>query len=107
LLTLFYGLQLVASRFAQHIEVFHMSQSSNGINHTPLIVLTLAMALGPLTALSVGSRYADEETLARAQAGAENIERRAMQAAMNLQIEENDRAEAYVGATPMTNDRDS
>jgi uncharacterized surface protein with fasciclin (FAS1) repeats len=30
------------------------------------------MALGPLTALSFGSKYADEETIARAQAGAKN-----------------------------------
>ncbi|ESQ15454.1 MAG: hypothetical protein N838_29275 [Thiohalocapsa sp. PB-PSB1] len=45
-----------------------MSTEQKRINHGPLIVLSLAMALGPLTALSVGSRYADEETLARANA---------------------------------------
>jgi hypothetical protein len=59
-----------------------MSQATYRTNHTPLIVLGLAMTLGPLTALSVGSRVADEETFARAQAGAENIERRAIQAAI-------------------------
>lgn len=47
-----------------------MSQSTNQINRTPLVILGLAMALGPLTALSLGSRFADEETFARAQAGA-------------------------------------
>lgn len=37
--------------------------------HRIATVIALAMALGPLTALSFGSRYADEETLKRAHAG--------------------------------------
>jgi hypothetical protein len=37
------------------------------------------MALGPLTALSMGSRYADEATVARAQAGATAMQQRAAQ----------------------------
>lgn len=37
-----------------------------------VVILGLAMALGPLTALSLGSKYAGEETRARAQAGLEN-----------------------------------
>lgn len=37
-----------------------------------VVILGLSMALGPLTALSFGSKYADEETLARAQAGLQN-----------------------------------
>jgi hypothetical protein len=45
-----------------------MSTEQKRTNHGPLIILSLTMALGPLTALSVGSRYADEETLARANA---------------------------------------
>ena len=49
-----------------------MSESSKNVNYTPAVILGLAMALGPLTALSIGSRVADEETLARAQAGAAN-----------------------------------
>lgn len=36
------------------------------------IALGLAIALGPLTALSFGSKYADEETLERARAGLVN-----------------------------------
>lgn len=49
-----------------------MTDSANRINYTPAVVLGLAMALGPLTALSLGTRYADEETWARANAGLEN-----------------------------------
>ena len=37
-----------------------------------VVILGLSMALGPLTALSLGSKYADEETFARAQAGLKN-----------------------------------
>ncbi len=43
-------------------------------NYVPLVVLGLGMALGPLTALSLGSRYAGEETLARANIAAENAQ---------------------------------
>ena len=46
-----------------------MSSSAPRTNYTPVVVLGLAMALGPLAALSIGSRFADEETLARANAG--------------------------------------
>jgi len=49
-----------------------MTESTNRINHTPVVVIGLAMALGPLAALSLGTRYADEETWARANAGLEN-----------------------------------
>lgn len=38
------------------------------------VILGLSMALGPLTALSLGSKYASEETLARAQAGSQNAQ---------------------------------
>jgi uncharacterized surface protein with fasciclin (FAS1) repeats len=38
------------------------------------IAVLVAMGLGPLAALSIGERVADEETLARAQAGARNFE---------------------------------
>jgi uncharacterized surface protein with fasciclin (FAS1) repeats len=38
------------------------------------VILGLTMALGPLTALSLGSKYAGEETRERAQAGVKNIE---------------------------------
>jgi hypothetical protein len=31
-----------------------MSDSNTKINHTPLIIIGLAMALGPLTSLSLG-----------------------------------------------------
>ena len=41
-----------------------------------LVLFGLAMALGPLAALSLGSRYAGPETIARAQAGAANAEPR-------------------------------
>lgn len=51
-----------------------MSDSSKRINYGPAVILGLAMALGPLTALSLGSRYAGEETWARANAGLENYE---------------------------------
>jgi uncharacterized surface protein with fasciclin (FAS1) repeats len=49
-----------------------MSESTKSVNYTPAVVLGLAMALGPLTALSLGSRYAGPETIARANVGAEN-----------------------------------
>lgn len=45
-----------------------MNNEQQRINYGPLIVLSLTMALGPLAALSIGSRYADEETFARANA---------------------------------------
>ncbi len=51
-----------------------MSESTKSPNYAPLAIFGLAMALGPLTALSLGSRYADEETLARANVAAENAE---------------------------------
>jgi uncharacterized surface protein with fasciclin (FAS1) repeats len=51
-----------------------MSESTNNVNYTPAIVLGLAMALGPLTALSIGSKVADPETIERAQAGAKNMQ---------------------------------
>jgi hypothetical protein len=52
-----------------NLEEFPMSKAqTKTVDHTPLAVLTLAMALGPLTALSVGSRYADDATMARANA---------------------------------------
>jgi uncharacterized surface protein with fasciclin (FAS1) repeats len=41
-------------------------------SHRLTVILGLSMALGPLTALSFGSKYADEETIARAQAGLKN-----------------------------------
>jgi uncharacterized surface protein with fasciclin (FAS1) repeats len=47
-------------------------------NYGPLIFFGLAMALGPLTALSLGSRYASEETFERANAALENAEPREM-----------------------------
>lgn len=47
------------------------NQSAPGMN--PLtVVLGLAITLGPLTALSFGSKYADEETIERARAGLAN-----------------------------------
>ena len=49
-----------------------MSDSTKRINYVPVAILGLAMGLGPLTALSLGTRYADEETWARANAGLEN-----------------------------------
>jgi len=75
-----------------------MSQATHQINHTPLIVLGLAMALGPLTALSLGSRYADEETFARAQAGAENIKRQEGQAAVASPAQREDATQPYADA---------
>jgi hypothetical protein len=85
-----------------------MSQPSTQINHTPLVILGLAMALGPLTALSLGSRYADEETFARAQAGAENIKRIEMQAAMaNAPVQPVEATQALANAMPVANDGDS
>jgi uncharacterized surface protein with fasciclin (FAS1) repeats len=38
------------------------------------IALALVLALGPLTALTLGSKYADEETIARAEAGDRNYD---------------------------------
>jgi uncharacterized surface protein with fasciclin (FAS1) repeats len=38
------------------------------------IIFALVIGLGPLTALTFGSKYADEETLARAEAGDRNYE---------------------------------
>lgn len=90
-----------------------MSQSTAQINHTPLVILGLAMALGPLTALSVGSRYADEETLARAQAGAENIRRMELQAAMvnpaqaPVQAPAEEAEQAYASAVSANNESGS
>ncbi len=85
-----------------------MSQSTNQINHTPLVILGLAMALGPLTALSLGSRFADEETLARAQAGAESIKRLEMQAGMaNAPVQPVEGTQAYADAMTAANDGDS
>jgi uncharacterized surface protein with fasciclin (FAS1) repeats len=49
-----------------------MTDSAKSINYGPAVVLGLAMALGPLTALSLGTRYAGEETWERANAGLEN-----------------------------------
>ncbi|MGB5735991.1 MAG: fasciclin domain-containing protein [Thiohalocapsa sp.] len=49
-----------------------MSDSTKQFNYGPVAILGLAMALGPLTALSLGTRYAGEETWERANAGLEN-----------------------------------
>ena len=49
-----------------------MTDSSKRMNYGPLVALGLVMALGPLTALSLGTRYADDETWERAQAGLKN-----------------------------------
>mgnify|MGYP006271615067 CR=1 FL=1 len=84
-----------------------MSQATHQTNHMPLIVLGLAMALGPLTALSLGSRYADEETFARAQAGAENIKRREMQAATAGPAQREEPAQAYADAMSTVSDGES
>jgi uncharacterized surface protein with fasciclin (FAS1) repeats len=51
-----------------------MNDATKHFNYGPLVFFGLVMALGPLTALSLGSRYADEETLARANAGLESYE---------------------------------
>lgn len=84
-----------------------MSRTTHHTNHTPLIVLGLAMALGPLTALSLGSRYADEETIARAQAGAENIKRRELQAAIASPSQREETVEAYADAMATVRDGES
>ncbi len=85
-----------------------MSQSTNQINHTPLVILGLAMALGPLTALSLGSRFADEETFARAQAGAENIKRLELQAEMaSAPAQPVEDTPALADAMTVANDGDS
>jgi hypothetical protein len=84
-----------------------MPHNTNRTNHTPLVVLTLAMALGPLTALSVGSRYADEETLTRAQAGAETIKRLEIQAAIANPAQREEPAQAYADAMAPVSDSDS
>ena len=49
-----------------------MTDSSKRMNYGPLVALGLVMALGPLTALSLGTRFADDETWERAQAGLKN-----------------------------------
>jgi uncharacterized surface protein with fasciclin (FAS1) repeats len=49
-----------------------MSSSSNTGMNPLTVVLGLAITLGPLTALSFGSKYADEETFERARAGLVN-----------------------------------
>jgi hypothetical protein len=84
-----------------------MSRITHPTNHTPLIVLGLAMALGPLTALSLGSRYADDETIARAQAGAENIKRRELQAAIASPSQREEAAQAYADAMTTVRDGES
>jgi hypothetical protein len=85
-----------------------MSQPTNQINHTPLVILGLAMALGPLSALSLGSRFADEETFARAQAGAENIKRLEMQAAIaNAPAQLVEATQTLADATAAANDSGS
>lgn len=54
-------------------------------NYGPLAIFGLAMALGPLTALSVGSRYAPPETFERANAALENAEPQDMLAPYDVQ----------------------
>jgi uncharacterized surface protein with fasciclin (FAS1) repeats len=54
-------------------------------NYAPLAIVGIAMALGPLTALSLGSRYAGPETMARANAGLESYEPRNMLAEYDVQ----------------------
>jgi uncharacterized surface protein with fasciclin (FAS1) repeats len=49
-----------------------MSEVNTNQPNRLLVVLGLAMALGPLTALSFGTKYADDETWERAQAGLKN-----------------------------------
>lgn len=49
-----------------------MTEATKNVSYGPIVVLGLGMALGPLTALSFGTRYAGEETWARANAGLEN-----------------------------------
>jgi uncharacterized surface protein with fasciclin (FAS1) repeats len=48
-----------------------MTDSTNR-NNRLVVILGLTMALGPLTALSFGTKYADEDTWSRAQAGLQN-----------------------------------
>jgi uncharacterized surface protein with fasciclin (FAS1) repeats len=54
-------------------------------NYGPLAIFGLAMALGPLTALSVGSRYADEATFERANAALKNAKPQDMLAPYDVQ----------------------
>jgi uncharacterized surface protein with fasciclin (FAS1) repeats len=49
-----------------------MSEATNNQSNRLIVILGLAMALGPLTALSFGTKYADDETWERAQAGLKN-----------------------------------
>jgi uncharacterized surface protein with fasciclin (FAS1) repeats len=51
-----------------------MTEQSFYRQHRIAILIALVLALGPLTALTLGSMYADEETLARAEAGDRNME---------------------------------
>jgi uncharacterized surface protein with fasciclin (FAS1) repeats len=51
-----------------------MNKTDPNRYNRPAIILGLAMALGPLTALSFGTKFADEETWDRARAGLENVE---------------------------------
>ncbi|MCF7983320.1 MAG: fasciclin domain-containing protein [Thiohalocapsa sp.] len=51
-----------------------MSDANVTQSNRLVLFLGLAMALGPLTALSLGNKYADEETRERANAGLENAE---------------------------------
>jgi len=51
-----------------------MSTSIKKSTYGWLVLFGLTMALGPLAALSLGSRFAGPETLARAQSGAANAE---------------------------------
>lgn len=55
----------------RQLEELPMTDSTTR-SHRLVVILGLSMALGPLTALSFGSKYADEETFARAQAGLQN-----------------------------------
>ena len=54
-------------------------------NYGPLAIFGLAMALGPLTALSVGSRYAPEETFERANVALQNAAPKDMLAPYDVQ----------------------
>lgn len=51
-----------------------MSETNPNRSNRLVVILGLTMALGPLTALSLGSKFAPEETWERAQAGLENAE---------------------------------
>jgi hypothetical protein len=84
-----------------------MSDSNTKINHRPLIVIGLAMALGPLTALSLGSRYADEDTLARAQAGAQSIERRRMESQVAIAADDVQSVPVYAADVQVTDGGES